>query len=71
MLPRRTRSYAREVMATPPAAIRPSPECEGGLTLADYAALMSSLAWLVRPGTVERLLKLAEEEGVSVPEDLA
>jgi hypothetical protein len=43
----------------------------GQCVAADYAVLLSSLAFLLRPGRVERLLKLAEGQGVRVPEDLA
>jgi hypothetical protein len=43
----------------------------GRLVPADYAAVMSSLTFLLRPGRVQRLLKVAEEQGVLVPEDLA
>jgi hypothetical protein len=38
---------------------------------ADYAVLLSSLEFLLPPGRVERLLKLAEEQGIPIPDDLA
>jgi hypothetical protein len=53
------------------AEIRRSTESAGQFIAADYAALLSSLAFLFRPGGVERLLKLAEEQGIPVPDDLA
>ena len=44
---------------------------QNALVAADYAVLLSALGFLLRPGRVERLLKIAEGQGVRVPEDLA
>lgn len=38
---------------------------------ADYAVLLPMLKFMLPPGRVERLLKLAEEQGIPIPDDLA
>lgn len=43
----------------------------GQFAVADYAVLLSSLDFMLPPGRVERLLKLAEEQGIPIPDDLA
>jgi hypothetical protein len=43
----------------------------GQFAVADYAVLLSSLELMLPPGRVERLLKLAEEQGIPIPDDLA
>lgn len=43
----------------------------GQLAIADCALFLSSLEFLPPPGRVERLLKLAEEQGIPMPDDLA
>ena len=43
----------------------------GQFAVADYAVLFSSLEFMLPPGRVERLLKLAEEQGIPIPDDLA
>ena len=50
---------------------RPKSSTNRTLVAADYAVLLSALGFLLRPGRVERLLKIAEGQGVLVPEDLA
>ena len=43
----------------------------GQFAVADYAVLLSSLEFPLALGRVERLLKLAEEQGIPIPDDLA
>jgi hypothetical protein len=71
MLPRRRNGPARESKVTSPAVIRRSARPAERLPLADYEAALSSIASLAPPGAVQRLLEIAEAEGVPIPDDLA
>ena len=71
MLLRRRNRLTREAKATSLAVIRQPAGPAERLTLADYAAAMESLACLLSPGAVQRMLENAEAEGVCVPDDLA